>query len=275
MFRIALIVITMPSFAQHIIAHRGASHDAPENTLATFKLAWEQGADGIEGDFYLTKDGQIICIHDADTKRVAGVDLKVAQTDFAELRKLDVGSWKDPKFKGEKMPTLDEVLATVPPGKMFFIEIKCGPEILPAVEAAIARSKVSPEQLRIICFKANVVEEARKLMPKVKTQWLTGYKQDKQSGAWTPTTQTVFETLKKSTAGGLGAQANLEHFTREVVERVNAMGLETNAWTVDDVETARKLRTMGVWAITTNRPGWLREQMKGKPLRHGEHVPPW
>ena len=75
-----------------IIGHRGASHDAPENTLASIKLAWEQGADAAEFDVFLSKDGQIVVIHDKDTKRVAGVDKPVVQQTLEELRKLIVAA---------------------------------------------------------------------------------------------------------------------------------------------------------------------------------------
>src|SRR5689334_354029 len=113
-----------PVQAQLVVAHRGASHEAPENTLAAFRLAWEQGADAIEGDFYLTRDREIVCIHDDNTKRTSGEDLSVAASTLAQLRRLDVGRWKDPKWKGERIPTLTEVLATIPAGKRIFIEIK-------------------------------------------------------------------------------------------------------------------------------------------------------
>ena len=86
--------------AQLIVAHRGASHAAPENTSAAFELAWQQNADAIEADFRLSRDGQIVCIHDATTQRTAGVDRIVAQSTLAELKALDVGAWKDPQFKG-------------------------------------------------------------------------------------------------------------------------------------------------------------------------------
>src|SRR5688572_19130995 len=92
------------------IGHRGASFDAPENTVAAIKLAWEQKADGAEFDVYLTKDGKVAVIHDATTKRTAGADLKVAGSTLTELRALDVGRWKGEKFTGEKIPTLDEML---------------------------------------------------------------------------------------------------------------------------------------------------------------------
>lgn len=80
-----------------IIAHRGASHDAPENTLPAYKLAWQQGADGIEGDFRLTADGQIVCLHDPSTGRVGDRDLVVSESTLAELRQADMGV-----LKGEK-----------------------------------------------------------------------------------------------------------------------------------------------------------------------------
>src|SRR4051812_33505820 len=77
-----------------IVAHRGASYDAPENTVAAIKLAWEQKADASEFDVYLTKDGQIVISHDANTKRTTGVDKKVAEQTLEEIRRLDAGKWK-------------------------------------------------------------------------------------------------------------------------------------------------------------------------------------
>src|SRR5262245_61979826 len=112
-----------------IIAHRGASHDAPENTLAAFRLAWQQDADGIECDFYLTRDEAIACIHDETTKRTAGVDLTIADATLDQLRGLDVGSWKDKRWAGERIPLIEQVFQTIPKGKRIYIEVKCGPEI--------------------------------------------------------------------------------------------------------------------------------------------------
>src|SRR3954454_13113161 len=100
-----------------IIGHRGAASDAPENTLASFRLAWEQQADAIECDVRLSKDVHIVAIHDAETKRTAGVDVAVVDQTLAELRRLDVGRWKDERFAGEPIPTLAEILTTVPVGK--------------------------------------------------------------------------------------------------------------------------------------------------------------
>src|SRR3954471_10624430 len=86
--------------AVQIVGHRGASFDAPENTVASVKLAWEQKANAAEFDVYLTKDRKVVVIHDKDTKRTAagGVNKVVAESTLAELRTLDVGKWKNEKF---------------------------------------------------------------------------------------------------------------------------------------------------------------------------------
>ena len=81
-------------FAQSITAHRGASHDAPQNTLPAFKLAWEKKADFIEGDFYLTADKKVVCFHDKSTGKIADKNLNVEKSDFKDLAKLDVGRKK-------------------------------------------------------------------------------------------------------------------------------------------------------------------------------------
>src|SRR6516225_8007886 len=121
-----------------ITAHRGASWDAPENTLAAVELAWRQGADAVEVDFRLTRDGHIVASHDDSTQRIAGVDVRVHESSLAELRELDFGGWKGAEFAGEPIPTFDELLATLPPGKRFYVEIKCGAEIAELLATAIS-----------------------------------------------------------------------------------------------------------------------------------------
>ena len=85
-----------------LIAHRGASHEAPENTLAAFRLAWEQGADGIEGDFYLSKDGRIVCIHDKDTKRTAGKNLERGRFPVCGTAEIGCGILEIAKVRGRE-----------------------------------------------------------------------------------------------------------------------------------------------------------------------------
>src|SRR5262249_52335116 len=130
-----------------IIAHRGASLDAPENTLASARLGWEQGADAVEVDVRQSRDGHIVVIHDAHTRRTARVRKRVRAHSLAELRALDVGRWKHRHFAGERIPTLNEVIETVPPGKRLFVEIKSGPECLPQFVDTVKRSGKAPSQI--------------------------------------------------------------------------------------------------------------------------------
>ena len=92
-----------------IVAHRGASDDAPENTLEAFRLAWSQNADAIEGDFRLTKDEQIVCIHDEDTSRTCDEKLIVAESTYAELSKLDASTYYKGDLAPQSIPLLSEI----------------------------------------------------------------------------------------------------------------------------------------------------------------------
>ena len=113
-----------------IIAHRGASYDAPENTLAAFCLGWEQQADGCELDLRLTGDHQVIVIHDSSTRRTTGTRRIVGRCTLAEVQALDAGSFKGPQWQGEKLPALADVAATIPEGRRLLMELKCGSEVL-------------------------------------------------------------------------------------------------------------------------------------------------
>lgn len=245
-----------------IIAHRGASDDAPENTLASYRLAIEQRADGLEGDFYLTSDGQIVCMHDANTKRTTGVDRPIVEQTMAELKQLDAGSWKDPRFANEHPPTLAEVLDVLPANMQFYLEIKCGTEILPAFKAVVEASKARPEQLRIIGFRAEVIAAARKAMPQIKAFWLTGFKALEGDTLKHPTANEIIETLKATGANGVGCQGDLAVIDAKFVRVIHDAGFEVHVWTVDQVEDAKKMIEMGVDSITTNRPAYMRRELE-------------
>jgi glycerophosphoryl diester phosphodiesterase len=249
-----------------IVAHRGASFDAPENTLAAFRLAWQQNADLIEGDFRLTRDGQIICIHDATTDRTTGHKAKIADSTLADLRKLDAGSWKSPKFKGEPLPTLDEVLATVPKDKRILIEIKSGPEIVPPLKAQLAKSPVAPAQTTIISFDQKVIAACKKEMPDRKAYFLFDFKQ--KEGKWNNTPDGVLQLAKSLGADGvdLGLRAEtLPLFTNDFLKSLKANNLELHVWTVNDPALAREAIRLGAKSITTDKPQSLRDQLRSNP----------
>jgi glycerophosphoryl diester phosphodiesterase len=261
-FLIAMCALTSSASAQLIIAHRGASYDAPENTIASNKLAFEQGADGVEGDYWICAGGHILDLHDKDTKRVAGKKLMVTTAPFKQLRALDIGTWKDPKWHAERMPTLDEILALIPPGKKVFLELKSGPELVGPMAKVIAASHVSPEQIVLISFKADAIAECKKQMPHIKALWLVGMEK-KKDGTPPPSVEEVSAALKRINADGLDAQGNPDYFNAEFIRRLKDQGCkEFSVWTIDDPNVAKLYADLGAWSITTNRPGWLREQLK-------------
>lgn len=170
-----------------IIGHRGASKDAPENTLAAFRLAWEQGADGVKADFRLTKDGRIVCLHDATTRRTTQHNIAVAEATLQQLGHLDAGFWKGAQWGGERIPTLAEVLDGTPPGKHLFLEIKSGPEILPALVEELSGREAARESVTVLAFNAPLIAEFKARLPQVKACWLTNYRRSRRTGKLKPT----------------------------------------------------------------------------------------
>ena len=248
--------------AQVIVAHRGASFDAPENTIAAFEEAWKQNADGVEGDFYVTKDQQIVCIHDANTERTTGMKLEVAKSTLEDLRALEYGGWKDPKFKGEPIPTFAEVMAVIPKGKLFVIELKTGPEVVPLLKAELERLKPEGRDLLIIAFNKETVSAVKRELPAIRVHWLTGYKKNKTTGVWHPTIEEVAAALKNTGADGLGTQGNREIVNATWAESLKTTGLkEFHVWTIDEPEDAQFFQSLGAIGITTNRPALIRKTL--------------
>jgi glycerophosphoryl diester phosphodiesterase len=256
---VLLLLLSATAFAEpFIVAHRGASHDAPENTLPAFHLAWKQGADAIEGDFHLTSDGRIVCIHDFDTERVSGSKRTVKDSTLEELRALDAGGWFKPEFKGTRLPTFAEVAATVPAGRKFYIEVKCGPEIIPALLRGIVESGLDASQIVVISFNAPVIREMKKQAPGFKACWLSSFE---KSSPLDPGTAEVLATLRDIKADGFSSKAD-ERLDPGYIKVIRDAGFEYHCWTVDDPKVARRFLGLGARSITTNRPAFLREALK-------------
>ena len=236
-----------------IVAHRGASYDAPENTIPAFELAWKKNADAIEGDFYLTKDNQIVCIHDKSTKRYCRQNLDVAKSTFDQLRRLDVGTYKNPKFRDTRIPSIQEVLATVPEGKKIYVEIKCGPEIIPELQKQLKASGLKPKQIVIIAFNSNVIKKIKSSNPEYKAYWLTSFKEKK--GKLSPTVDQALATLREIRADGIST--NHKDLTQKFLSAVKQKGFEFHVWTVNEPDVAKRVQAWGVQSITTDRPALI------------------
>ncbi len=247
-----------------IIAHRGASRDAPENSVSSAKLAWERKSDAVEVDVYLSKDGEIVVYHDKTTKRIGGRDRAVRDQTLAELKELDVGAWKGEEFVGERIPTLVDIMRTVPRGKRLFIEVKAEIEIVPALAAQIRQWSSAAESAVVIAFSFNVALAVKKELPAVPVYWLVGFKEQKESGEWKPKWDDVIRRAVESGFEGLDVN-DVDYLNREAVEAVHEAGLQLYVWTVNDSQRARELATWGVDGITTDRPGWLREELTKSP----------
>ena len=261
LLKVDTMTIAAESVGIEIIAHRGASYDAPENTMPSFQLGWEQQADAVELDIMLSKDGKIVVIHDKDTKRLGGVDRPVVEQSFEELRGLDVGRWKDARFAGTRIPTLGEVLATIPNGKRLYIEIKCGEEILPELKRELAEAKRPAAQTVLISFSAKVMAAAEKQFPELETYWIVDIKPNPKTGKLAAKAEDLIRDAKAAGVDGLDLSAH-ETIDRAYASKIRDAGLKLAVWTVNDPKMARLMIDAGVQGLTTDRPGWMREQLR-------------
>jgi glycerophosphoryl diester phosphodiesterase len=229
-----------------IIAHRGISFDLPENSLSAFNASWAVGVDGIEGDFHLTRDGSIVCIHDDNTSRVCNKNLVICNSTLQELKELNL-QCEGKDHLNIKIPTLTEVLKTVPSGKKIFIEIKCGVEILLPLVKELSRSKINSNQVVIISFDRQVVKELKEMAPEYKALLLYSYEEGLEVSS-------LINEMFDINADGIGTDNEL---SKEFVEKVIISGLEYHSWTIDNADTANQLISWGSNSITTNEPELL------------------
>lgn len=242
-----------------IIAHRGASHDAPENTMAAIELAWQQGADLVEIDVHCTADGQLAAIHDASTERTTGVVGKVGELSLAALGRLDAGSWKHPRWQGARIPGLVEVLSGLPAGKQLLIEVKGGLEALPPLLAQIEAAGTRSEQIIVQGFEHEAMHALKRQRPDLRVFGLIAFKRKPDGGQWPGLTE-ILARCSSFDGLGLGRDGPLDV---QSCAAMHSEGLQLFVWTVDEPGEARALLAAGVDGIITNRPGWLRAQLGG------------
>jgi len=251
-----------------IIGHRGASEDAPENTLESLQLAWEQGAYAAECDIIRTRDGKLVLMHDDSTRRTAlgGFDLCVEATDWDELKGLDVGSWKGPKWMGVKIPLLEEVLRAIPEGKHLYVEIKSGEanrgadaRVLNDLENLLVKEAIVPEKITFISFDHDFLNRLKKRLPGYNVYYLTTYL--KFPGKWPAvrTARGLEKYIQEALANGIDG-LDLESsaaISIEWVKKIHAQGLKVAIWSYsqdDTLENALRYQEMGVDFFTTNTP---------------------
>jgi len=234
------------------VAHRGASYLAPENTLASINLAWQVGADAAECDVMLTADNRVILFHDTNTKKLTGQNHEVSETSWEQLLRLTIrlSDTNLPKYIEEPIPLLKDVLGTVPGDRMLVIEIKTGPEILPYLKEVVDAHWTSGK-ISFIAFDFETIKTAKAIYPEVACYYLAMFKTD---------VNRQFDAVVESGLDGLDLRHGI--IDRKLADRCTEAGLGLWCWTVNDPETALRMKTLGVTAVTTDRPKWLRENMQ-------------
>ncbi len=226
-------------------AHRGASGYYPENTMSAFQEAVKQKADGIELDVHLTKDGYLVVCHDETLNRTTNGKGFIKQYDLYELKQLDAGLWFDKKFKGEKIPLLEEAIDLVKKSNMELnIEIKAGSIFYPGIEEKVLKmiDKYGiRDKVIISSFDHYSLVKIKSMDKDIKTGILYS------EALYRPT-----DYLK--TTGANALHPNYITLTKDIVEEAHSLGVEINTYTVNKEEHIRMIKAMNVNAIITNYP---------------------
>ena len=230
-----------------IIAHRGASGHAPENTFAAFERAVELGAGFIETDLQLTRDAQFVAIHDAYLDRTTNGQGPVRDHTLAELRQLDAGKWFDRQFMDQRIPTLDEILQFARERDIvFYLEIKQSVTwgMHQTLVGVLGKAQNAAHTI-VISFDPATLDSVRRLEPAM----MTGLLVDK---AKSDSIQAALEV------GARQICPQVDLVTLELVERAHRADLHVVTWTVNDVDKMRAAMDAGVDGIMTDLPDRLR-----------------
>ncbi len=247
-----------------IIGHRGAAAVAPENTLASFKLAIDAGANGVEFDVRLAKDGVPVIIHDETLQRTAHMQKRVVDLSAAELQQVNVGSWFSRRqkaladqFAAETIPTLQQLfdlLAST--AALLYLEMKCVPsertELVVACCRLLAQNSVR-ERVVVECFDLAAIKEVKNIAPEIRTAALF---EPKLSDAYSLLMiQRLVDRAKSAGADEVALHYKLAG--RRLIERAKIAGLKVVVWTVDDPVWIQRAETIGIDALITNDPATM------------------
>jgi glycerophosphoryl diester phosphodiesterase len=235
------------------IAHRGASSYAPENTFAAFDLAIEMGARHLELDVHFSSDGHLVVIHDDTVDRTTDGSGPVTSRSLAALTALDAGAWFDPRFKGERIPTLGAVLERYW-GAHLHVELKGHSAGLAQRAVDMIRSSGIATNVTITSFQKAKLEETRAYAPELPTGWLVG----EVSDAVVAQARAMGLTQLCPRAGAV---------TPELVSRLHAEGLVVRAWGVATEDLMRQVVTAGADGMTVNFPDKLLAYLATPGLR--------
>ena len=242
-----------------IIAHRGESHDAPENTLSAINLAWKRGSDGCEIDVQLTKDDQIVVIHNKRTKMTWGNSLRIKSHTLQKLKSLNVVSNINGKWFTERIPTLSEVILTVPPDKYLFIEIKCDIEIIPHLKKVLSSSLLNPSQVKIIGFglkRMTVIKKNFQEFEVFLNRRVNAGKVFSGKFYW----DKLIKKIKLGSLDGINVSYT-KSLNINLIEKFKLNNLKIFVWTINKPRRALRLISIGINGLMSDRSGWIKEKV--------------
>ena len=252
-----------------LIAHRGESVDAPENTLPAYRTAVSRGF-GFECDIYLSRDKRLFTFHDGDLKRTtAGAHAeKCTEASWEEtVSKVNVGGWgkwKGSAFDPTRPALLEEVLALARDGRQIYVEVKGNdPSWAPYIRDVFARqSQATPANVRFITFGDRIAKALKETMPDYKLYFLLSARRSRKAPAWTA--DEVLAKLRETCADGVDIRFDPAVHDAAFVNRIKDAGYEFHVWTIDDLATARKAFAVGADTVTTNCAKKLLDEYEGK-----------
>jgi glycerophosphoryl diester phosphodiesterase len=231
-----------------VLGHRGSSACAPENTIAAFRRAIDDGADGVELDVQLTSDGVAVVVHDRTLRRTTGHRPRVSSTSSTRLAELDCGSWFDARYAGERVPTLHEALELLAPRMLVNVELKgTREERLVDETVAVIRSAGAADAVLLSSFDHRLVRRARDIAPEIARATLM---------------HPLDVGMPSRTARRLGAIAVVmarRQLTRARVDHAHGHGLAVVVYTVDRRRDIEQCLRLGVDVIISNDPAATRE----------------
>jgi glycerophosphoryl diester phosphodiesterase len=239
-----------------VLGHRGSSAYTPMNTLPAFEMAVEQGADGIELDVWLSKDGEAVICHDATVDGTTDGSGYIWDKTLAELKLLHAGNKFAASYPTAQIPTLTEVFNAVGDVLFINIEIKADPTMKRGVEQVVAdliKRHHMQERVIVSSFSGEVLRNFRAIAPEIPIGFLHMAKEPASA-------------REMSLIHDLPHEADHPHhleITPEYVAQQKALGHRINIWTLDDPVRAKELAAMGVDAIITNKPDVILEALRG------------
>lgn len=244
------------SFEPMIIAHRGNSEFAPENTCASVISAWEAGADAVEIDVQVSCDNSLMVIHDENTQRTTGENIIIRNAPAEKIHNLDAGSHKDRLYAGEPIPYLSEILEILPPEKYLYIEWKASPGLIFHLAQLLCQYD-SHSNIRLIALHPGSLIHFRNYFPQSKVYWIISNIQPEEY------TKRILQHIKafclRHTFNGVDLYHEL--LSPDTIAMFHQHDLEVLTWTVNSSLQAQKYSDWGVDGITTDIPYIIKKKV--------------